>query len=106
MWDAPPPSLPPAAAGSREGAGAGSVPAAGLVVAQEGAGLLAAVAAVIVAVVLLVERYRSWHAAGRSWYESWDWSLLVSYLFVCGASWCSILWFDCGFRMSHTCSNR
>lgn len=71
--DALPPSLPPAPAGAGGGAGGGGagrgVPAAGLVVAEPGLRLLAAVASVIVAMVLLVERNRSGHAAGPSRYQ-------------------------------------
>lgn len=60
-------SLPSAPAGGR-GAAARTVSAAGLVLAHFRLRLLATVATVVVAMVLLVERYRSRHAAGHSWY--------------------------------------
>lgn len=63
----PTPSLPPAGVGAAVASGVAA--AAGLVLAQGRLHLLAAVATVVVAVVLLVERYRSRHAAGRSRYE-------------------------------------
>lgn len=61
-------SLPPAPAGGG-GAAASSISAAGLVLAQFRLCLLAAVAAVVVEMVLLVEGYRSRHGAGRCRYE-------------------------------------
>lgn len=58
-------SLPPAAAA----AAVSSVPAAGLVLGQFVLRVPAAVTAVVVAVVPLVERYGSRHPAGCSGYE-------------------------------------
>lgn len=71
-------SLPPAPAGGAGGVAASSVSAAGLVPAQFRLRLLATVAAVIVAMVLLIERYRSRHVAGRCCCTSPEWSAFLA----------------------------
>lgn len=85
-------SLPPAPAGSQAataaaGSGVSAAAAApGLVLADFRLCLLAAVAAVIVEMLLLVEGDRSRHAsaaaADHSWYEPWD-SWVSCFLCVC-----------------------
>lgn len=89
VWSSSSSSLPPAPAGgggSGGGAAASSISAAGLVLAQFRPRLPATVVTVIVAMVLLVERYRSRHAAGRSWYEPRVSEFLAAYLSVCVVS--------------------
>lgn len=77
-------SLPSAPAGGGGAAATSNVSAAaGLVLADFRLRLLATVATVVVAVVLLVERYRSRHAASRCWYEPRVSKFLAAYLFVC-----------------------
>lgn len=75
----------PAAAGAdgRGNAAASSVPAAGLVMAQLGLCLPAAVAAIVVAVVLLVKRHRSRHPARPPESSSWLSSFCCQTYFVC-----------------------